>query len=464
VKKEGSAISGQPANWAGNVVFGAKDFRAPSSVAELQEIVRGSDKVRALGSGHSFNRVADTTGVLVATSSLPPVIEILPGGSTVKVAGGVRYGELAQRLYRAGFALRNLGSLPHISVAGACATGTHGSGDANQSLAASVIALEMVTADGELTRLERGGAGFAGAVAALGGLGIVTAMELEIIPAFEVRQFVYEDIPAAAVVAHFEQIFSSAYSVSVFTDWRGGSGNRVWQKQRADVPGPAEPGAAEPGAAEPGAASSGSGGPATGGPGAAVPGAAGGGQTSWLGGRLADGPRHPVPGMAGETTTEQLGVPGPWHERLPHFRLAFTPSSGEELQSEYLVPRQFGVAAIEALGRIGDRIAPVLQIGEIRTIAADDLWMSMAFERDAVGLHFTWIPDATAVRPVMSSIEGALAPFAARPHWGKVFGTPPGTLRGLYPRWEDFAALLRRYDPAGKFRSEFTDRYFPPGA
>ena len=452
-------MNGRPANWARNVVFGAKELRAPSSVAELQAIVRGGDQVRALGSGHSFNRIADTTGVLVSTSSLPPVIEILPGGSTVKVAGGVRYGELAQQLYKAGFALRNLGSLPHISVAGACATATHGSGDANQSLAASVIALEMVTADGELARLERGRAEFAGAVAALGGLGIVTTMELEIVPAFEVRQFVYEDIPAPAVVAHLEEIFSSAYSVSVFTDWRGGSGNRVWQKQRAEVPGPAESEAADSGSG-----GSGSGGSGSGGSGSAVPGAAGGVQTSWLGGRLAGGPRHPVPGMATENATEQLGVPGPWHERLPHFRLAFTPSNGKELQSEYLVPREFGVAAIEALGRIGDRIAPVLQIGEIRTIAADDLWMSMAFERDAVGFHFTWIQDDAAVTPVVSSIEEALAPFAARPHWGKVFGTPPGTVRGLYPRWEDFAALLRRYDPAGKFRNEFTDRYFPSGA
>ena len=424
-----AVMSGQPSNWARNIVFGAKELRTPSSVGELQEIVRGSDRVRALGSGHSFNRVADTTGVLVATSSLPPVVEIAPGGSAVRVAGGVRYGELAQRLGAAGFAVGNLGSLPHISVAGACATGTHGSGDANQSLAASVTALEMVTASGELARLERGSAEFAGAVVGLGGLGVVTAMDLEIVPAFAVRQFVYEDIPAAAVVDHFEEIFSSGYSVSVFTDWRSGSGQRIWQKQRAGVPG-----------------------------------AAGGGRRSWLGGRLADGPRNPVPGMAADNATEQLGVPGPWHERLPHFRLAFTPSSGAELQSEYLVSREFGGAAVEALARIGDRIAPVLQIAEIRTIAADGLWLSMAFERDAVGFHFTWVQDDAAVTPVVSAIEDALAPFAARPHWGKVFTTPPETVRGLYPRWNDFLALLRRYDPAGKFRNEFMDRYFPPAA
>jgi xylitol oxidase len=422
-------MSGQPANWARNVVFGASELRAPASVAELQDIVRGSGRVRALGSGHSFNRIADTAGVLVATSSLPPVLEIIPGRSTVRVAGGARYGELAQRLHAAGFALRNLGSLPHISVAGACATGTHGSGDANQSLAASVTALEIVTADGELTRLERGGADFAGAVTGLGGLGIVTTMELELVPAFEVRQFVYEDIPAAAVVGHFEEIFSSGYSVSVFTDWRTGSGRRVWQKQL--VPPPAEP-------------------------------RAGGGQASWLGGRLARGPHNPVPGMPAGNATEQLGVPGPWHERLPHFRLAFTPSNGEELQSEYLVPRESGGTAIEALARVGDRIAPVLQIAEIRTVAADDLWMSMASGRDTVAFHFTWVQDDAAVTPVVAAVEDALAPFAARPHWGKVFAAPPETIRGLYPRWADFAALLRRYDPAGKFRNEFMDRYFPP--
>ena len=426
----------QPVNWARNVVFGSKELRSPSSVAELQQIVRGSDRVRALGSAHSFNRIADTTGVLVSTSSLPPLVEVLPDGTAVRVGGGVRYGELAQQLWAASYALRNLGSLPHISVAGACSTGTHGSGNANQSLAASVTALDMVTADGGLARLARGSPDFAGAVVGLGSLGIVTTMELEIVPAFEVRQFVYEDLPFGRIVSHFDQIFSSGYSVSAFTDWRGDPGNnRVWQKQRipedsGDWPGDGTSGAAD-GAAE------------------------------WLGGRLADGPRNPVPGMAPDNATEQLGIPGPWQERLPHFRLAFTPSSGEELQTEYLLPRELAGAAIEALAALGDRIAPVLQIGEIRTVAADDLWLSMASGRDSVAFHFTWIQDDAAVTPVVAAIEAVLAPFAARPHWGKVFGVAPETVAGLYPRWDDFAALLPRYDPAGKFRNEFIDRFFP---
>ena len=166
--------------------------------------------------------------------------------------------------------------------------------------------------------------------------------------------------------------------------------------------------------------------------------------------------------MAPDNATEQLGIPGPWQERLPHFRLAFTPSSGEELQTEYLLPRELAGAALEALAPLGDRIAAVLQISEIRTVAADDLWLSMASGRDSVAFHFTWIQDDAAVMPVVASIEAALAPFAARPHWGKVFSTAPETVAGLYPRWDDFAALLRRYDPAGKFRNEFIDRFFPP--
>ncbi len=343
----------------------------------------------------------------------------------VRVAGGVRYGELAQQLDSAGYAVRNMASLPHISVAGSCATATHGSGDANQNLPAAVRALELVTASGELIRVDTDSPDFAGMVAGLGGLGAVTTMELEIIPAFQVRQFVYEGIPAAAVTSSFEEIFGSAYSVSVFTDWRGRD-VRIWQKQRADTP-------------------------ATG----------GGGAAQWLGGRLADGPRNPVPGMAPTNATEQLGTPGPWHERLPHFRLAFTPSNGEELQSEYLVAREVAVPAVEAVAALGDQIASVLQIAEIRTMAADDLWLSMAYQRDTVGFHFTWIKDEAAVAPVVSALEAALAPFGARPHWGKVFSTSPETIKGLYPRYDDFVALLSRYDPEGKFRNEFMDRYFP---
>jgi xylitol oxidase len=430
-------MAGQPTNWAGNIEFSAAELRVPASVAELQEIVAGAGRVRALGSGHSFNRIADTGGVLVSTSGLPPVIDISPERSVVRVAGGVRYGELAQKLNAAGYALGNTASLPHISVAGSVATATHGSGDLNQNLAAAVRAMELVTASGELITLDGDSADFAGAVVGLGSLGIVSTLDLEIVPSFQVRQWVYEGLPTEAVTGSFDEIFGSAYSVSVFTDWTGGN-NRIWQKERVDGPGRDGAGAA-----------------------------------SWRGARLADGPRNPVPGMAALNATEQLGAPGPWHERLPHFRLEFTPSAGEELQSEYLVAREVAVPAVEALFALGDQIAPVLQIAEIRTMAADDLWLSMASARGTagtarpagsagtVGFHFTWVKDDAAVAPVLAAIEAALAPFGARPHWGKVFSTSPDVVRGLYPRSGEFAGLRQRFDPAGKFRNEFMDRFFP---
>jgi xylitol oxidase len=421
------ADSGRPANWAGNVVFTADRVRRPRTIEELRALVAASERVRAVGTGHSFSRIADTPGVLVSVAGLPPVIDIDTGRASVKVSAGVRYGDLAVRLHAAGYALHNLGSLPHISVAGACATATHGSGDRNGNLATAVSAIEMVTADGKVAVLRRGDddAGFAGAVVGLGALGVVTTVTLDLVPAFDVRQYVYEDLPAAQLNACFGEIFSSGYSVSVFTDWQGPLHNQMWIKCRAD------PAAVSPP------------------------------EQRWMGARLADGPRHPLPGGPAANCTEQQGLPGPWHERLPHFRLDFTPSSGAELQSEYLVPRHLGVTALAAVAALRDRLAPVLQISEIRTVASDNLWMSPSYRRDTIGLHFTWTDDVRAVTPAIAAVEERLAPLGARPHWGKLFGTAPAALTALYERTPDFRALMRHYDPAGKFRNDFIDRYFP---
>jgi alditol oxidase len=414
------------ANWAGNVAFGARRIHRPASLAELQRLVAGSDRVRALGTGHSFSRIADTTGDLVSLAGLPAVVAVDAGRAACTVSAGIRYGELARRLNAAGYALRNLASLPHISVAGACATGTHGSGNANGGLATAVSAIEMVTAGGDVVTMSRGADGdrFCGAVVGLGALGIVTRLTLDIVPAFGIRQYVYENLPREQLDEHLVEIFASAYSVSLFTDWRGQRIGQVWLKRRAgqDPPGP-----------------------------------------RFYGALPADGPRHPVPGLPPANCTQQLGVPGPWHERLPHFRPGFTPSAGGELQSEYLLPRGSAVAAMRAIDGIRDRVAPILRISEIRTVAADDLWLSPSYRQDSVAIHFTWINDAAAVAPVLARVEGQLAPFGARPHWGKLFGTSPEVVRGLYERLPGFRRLRHDHDPAGKFRNELVDSYLPPG-
>jgi xylitol oxidase len=349
-------------------------------------------------------------------------VEVDSAAFLVRVAAGLSYAGLASRLDRQGFALRNLASLPHISVAGACATGTHGSGRANQNLSAAVTGLELVTADGDVVELGRGEESFPGAVVHLGALGAVTRLILEVVPSFEVSQRVYEGLPLDVLDDHFDAIMAAGYSVSMFTGWHAPRLTQLWVKSLAEDGTP----------------------PVT--------------EEPWFTATPAPAARNPVPGLPADNSTEQLGVPGPWFERLPHFRPEFTPSAGDELQSEYLLDAGHAVDAIHALQQVGDRIAPVLRICEIRTIAGDDLWLSPAYHQDSVAFHFTWIPDTAAVLPVVTLIERQLAPFTLRPHWGKIFITPAADLYASYDRLPDFLDLARHYDPAGKFRNAYTAR------
>ena len=407
-------MSERVTNWAGNVVFTARRFHRPTSVPELQEIVAGAERARVLGSGHSFNRMADTRGDLISLAALPRLVEIAQDRATVRVDGGIRYGDLVAHLDAAGLALHNLASLPHISVAGAVTTATHGSGERNGNLATAVAAIELVRADGELVTLRRGDPDFPGAVVGLGALGVVTALTLDVVPAFEIRQYVYDDLSPDALRADLDAILGAGYSVSLFTDWTGTTINHTWVKRRDTMPdGP------------------------------------------FFGARPADGPRHPVPGLLADNSTQQFGEPGPWHARLPHFRMEFTPSTGVELQSEWMVAREHAQAAIDAVAGVRKRIAPVLQVNELRTVAADDLWLSMNYRRESFGLHFTWIADTDRVLPAVAAVEEALASLDARPHWGKVFTMDAATVRGRYERFGDFADLVDRYDPKGVFRNDY---------
>jgi xylitol oxidase len=404
-------------NWAGNVTFGAADLHRPASVGELQSVVARSGRIRVLATGHSFNDMADSPGAQVTLAGLPPQVSVDSARSVARVAAGLSYAEIAPRLDERGFALRNLASLPHISVAGATATATHGSGAANQNLAAAVTGLTLVTAAGDLIELT----GDDGAVVHLGALGVVVSLDLALVPSYDLSQRVYQDLPLDVLDDHLTDLMTSAYSVSLFTDWRAPRLTQLWLKQH---PGP---------------------------PPAVT-------RAPWFTATPARSARNPVPGASEEATTEQLGVPGRWYQRLPHFRPEFRPSAGDELQSEYLLPVARAVPALHALTEIRDRLAPVLRICEIRAVAADDLWLSTCYQRDSIAFHFTWIADTAAVLPVVGLLERQLAPFAPRPHWGKVFTTPPEVLRASYQRLPDFLALMRHLDPSGKFRNAYTDR------
>ncbi len=413
-------------NWAGSYTYRAAGLVRPRSVDELAELVGRSTAVRALGSRHSFSDLPDTAGTLVDLSDLPAGIRVEPhaagGAATVSVSGGIRYGELATALEERGWALAAMASLPHISVAGAVATGTHGSGDRTRSLANAVRALELVGADGTLRRVERGEPDFDGSVVAIGALGIVTRLELDVEPTYAVSQEVRTGLTWSALESHFDDITAAAYSVSIFTRF-GDAVDQLWLKHRVGEGRPAD----------------------------------------LFGTVAATMPMHMLLGGADEALTDQGGAPGPWLERLPHFRMAFTPSLGAELQSEYFVPRDRALEAITRLRALAPGFAPLLQVCEVRTLAADDLWLSGAQGRDTVALHFTWLRDEPAVRRAVRRIEEALVPLRARPHWGKVFEMDAGELADAFPHLAHFRALRDRVDPQRVFGNDFLDRVLGTG-
>ena len=406
-------------NWAGNLEYSSAEVRRPETVARLAEAVAGSRRIKALGSRHSFNRVGDTDGTHILLDALPQEIELDSSRRSVRVSGGISYGTLCRALEESGFAIHNLASLPHISVAGAIQTGTHGSGVNNPSLADAVERVDLVRASGEQVSLSReDGDEFLGSVVGLGALGIVTGLELSVRPSFRMRQRVLENLPWDRVLADFNTLASSAYSVSLFTDYAGDSINQVWLKALDSEPA----------------------------------------LTELFGATAAGHARHPLPGMSGENCTAQLDEPGPWLDRLPHFRHEFTPSNGEELQSEFILPLEHAPAALQAVRSLAARMAPLLFVSEIRTGAADEFWLSPFYRQQSVALHFTWKPLQAEVQAVLPELEELLRPFGARPHWGKLF-TPSGhDWEALYPRFADFRLLAARHDPAGKFRNALLDR------
>ena len=413
-------------NWAGNLTYSTNKIAYPKSVEELRKLITGRDKMKMLGTRHCFNKIADSVDYFVSLRDMNKVVKLDAEAKTVTVEGGMKYGDLCPFLESKGFALHNLASLPHISVAGACTTATHGSGVKNGNLSTGVSAIEFITADGELMQISRkeDADKFNAMVVGLGALGAITKVTLDIIPTYSMRQYVYLDLPVAELQKHFDAILAVAYSVSLFTDWQSDTVNEVWIKahenERLDF--------------------------------SKV--------KKFYSAPAATKNMHPIAKLSAENCTEQMGVPGRWFERLPHFKMGFTPSSGVELQSEYFVPKKHGLDAFMAISKLGKQVGPHLFISEIRTIDADDFWMSPCYKQPSTTIHFTWKQDWPAVSKLLPLVEAALAPFDPRPHWGKLFAMTPAILRSKYPKLEEFKKLVATVDPKAKFRNDFLSKNF----
>jgi len=400
-------------NWAGNVRYGTNRLLNIESVEQLQEFVQKQNSLKALGSRHCFNRIADNVHQLISLRSMDRVLDIDETEKTVSVEAGITYSKLGPELDRQGYALHNLASLPHISVAGAIATATHGSGSKNGNLASAVAEIELVTADGELRTFSRkkDADGFLGVVVHLGALGIVTRVKLDIQPTFRISEYWYHGMKKESLYENFSKIMNSAYSVSLPTR---GFTNEHWPSIRLRVH---EEAGFE---AKP----------------------------ELFGARLASTASK----KAGQATHN---TSGPWWERLPHFAIDGLAAKGNELQTEYFVAIEHAVDAIKTVATLADRIQPLLYASELRTVAADKLWMSTCYEQQSLAIHFTWKPDKEGVANLLPEIEKRLAPFEPRPHWGKLFFMGSKTLEARYDRLADFRRLVGRYDPEAKFGNAF---------
>jgi alditol oxidase len=407
-------------NWAGNYTYKAKSLDIPNTVEDVRHNVLSYPHLKALGARHSFNNIADSTVEQISLKHFDQ-IELDAKAKTVTVGAGVTYSQLAPYIDSRGFAVHNLASLPHISVVGACATATHGSGSKNGNLSTAVRAMEIVTAKGEVVTLSREKLGdkFSGTVIGLGAIGVITKITLEVQPTFQMTQMVYENLSFSQLEHNLEDIFASGYSVSIFTDWKNHRATQVWVKRRVDQSSHTDL------------------------------------HADFYGAKAATRNLHPLAGHSAENCTEQMGIPGLWYERLPHFRMNFTPSSGAELQSEYFIPRDKGYAALLAVEQLRESVTPHLFISELRTIAADELWISPCYQRPSMAIHFTWKPEWPAVKKILPLIEEKLAPFDARPHWAKLFTMSPQHLISRYARMSSYREILAQYDPNGKFRNEF---------
>ena len=412
--------------WAGTHTFAAPRHLDATSIDQVQHAVAQAaetgERVRALGTRHSFNGLADTTGTLIGVTAIDPDPVLDEDARTVTFGAGIRYGALAVWLDERGWALHNMGSLPHISVAGATATATHGSGNSLGVLSTAVRALEYVAADGSLLTVRQGDPDFAGMVVGLGAFGIVVRVTLAVEPSFRVRQDAFHGLPWSVVLNDLEAVTGSAYSVSLFTDWLGDDVQLAVLKTRLTAHDEQAPVVGD----------------------------------EFFGATREDG--LSIFGRPDDDNTTQAGgVPGPWHQRLPHFRFDGTPSVGDEIQTEYFVDRSDGADALRAVRALGERIAPHLHITELRTAAADELWLSGAYQRPMLAIHFTWKPEPDAVHALLPDIEAALAPFDARPHWGKVNRVDAATLARVHPRLADSRALFERLDPTGMFSNDYLE-------
>lgn len=404
-------------NWSENFTFEATGVERPKTIAQLQDVVAAAPRAKAVGTRHCFTRIADSPGgVLVDTSGLDVGVTVDHDTMTATVPAGWSYSKIVAELEAQGVALPNLASLPHVSIAGATATGTHGSGDTNQVMAACMSGIELVDGEGELRTIDSGHPDLKALSVGLGAFGIFTTLTVDVEPSYLVQGAYFRETSWQNLLDNLDDVMASAYSVNLHAAYSDTNVRGIWSKYRLEGSEPLD-----------------------------LP-------DELFGMTRVEGQLTP-----GKNTI--INEPGPWSERLAHFTPESAPSAeGDELQTEYFVDRKHGAAAINALRKMGADLDPHLHGTEIRTVASDDLWLSPCYRRETLSLGMTWRKHEPEVRALLPRMEEALAPFEARPHWAKLFAYDRSALLDQFEHLDATLTLAESYDPNGTFNNPYLER------
>ncbi|KAI1700234.1 d-arabinono-1,4-lactone oxidase domain-containing protein [Ditylenchus destructor] len=356
-------------NWGNNFRFSTQNIQYPTSVEEVQQIVRNANKLRVVGTRHSFSKIADSPNTMLSTLALKNIIGFDPTVPSITVQAGITYTDLNPFLPNYG---------PN---------------------------------DPELKAIAVG----------LGAFGVITQVELEVEPTFNLTNYVFVNMPEQDIYDHFDEIENLGYSVQLFTDFSTpGVWDQVWVWVRSDENSNV------------------------------------GNMQNLYGATRTHEQVTAIEALPPTYLMEQ-GKEQPWYYGLVDYHLGLSGFDGAEIQSEYFMPYENAIPAIQAVSNFSDLIAPRVYTMLIRTIKGDDLWMSESFNETTVAIHFTWKPNMTAVMEVLPQIEQALLPYGARPHWGKVFAQGPETYLHRYPKLNQWKQLAETLDPTHKFRNKFLE-------
>uniref|UniRef100_A0A915D0Y3 FAD-binding PCMH-type domain-containing protein n=1 Tax=Ditylenchus dipsaci TaxID=166011 RepID=A0A915D0Y3_9BILA len=414
-------------NWGGNFNFSTQDIKYPTTTAGVQQLVKEcKGKIRPVGTRHSFSEIANTNDTLICLVHMNLILSVDPSVPSVTVQAGITYTDLIPFLQSIGLAIPMMASLGEISIAGAINTAVHGSGAGIGNLATQVLGLQMVLADGSVVQYSKGqnDTELAAATVGLGALGIVTQVTLQAQPTYNLAINVFENMDMSVLDTQLYNITHSGYAINMWSTFgTPGVLDQVWITTKVDSNGVN----------------------------------AYGNVSQLYGAPAATAQSSPIAALPPTYVVPQMGIVGPYYERLTDYDLGLSGQEGQQTQSEYYVDFDDFVPALKALQTLSAEINAVVYVALFRITEKDELWMSPQYKKTTMAIHFSWQPKLDQVMALLPKIEAALAPFNPIPHWGKLYTLKPEQYLPLLPKYPEWREQVELHDPTHKFRNKWLE-------